>query len=126
MLSTESRGMETKPPLERLKRKRSEIEYVEDYLDDKLVEMAQAYSDYGVLEDKKENIRNDKHPATNNKLLGDRVKLSADASDATFRGGQILAIDKETAGIYYPFWIQNKEKTSTTGLSSGIFRILGK
>ncbi|CAB3236334.1 unnamed protein product [Arctia plantaginis] len=124
ILSTESRRMETKPPLEKSKRKRSDIEYVEDYLDDKydrLVEMAQAYSDYGVLEDKKENIRNDKHPATNNKLSGDRVKMSA---DGTFRGGDIVAIDKDTGAVFYPFCIHSKDKTSTTGLSSGIFRIL--
>ncbi|XP_073964565.1 uncharacterized protein [Choristoneura fumiferana] len=53
----------------------SDTEYVEDYANnkyDKLVKMAQAYSDYGVLDDKKE-MRNDK----NGKGLENRVKLSA-------------------------------------------------
>lgn len=52
----------------------SDTEYVEDYTNnkyDKLVKMAQAYSDYGVLDDKKE-MRNDK----NGKGLENRVKLS--------------------------------------------------
>lgn len=39
----------------------SDIEYIESYSDnknDKLVKMAQAYSDYGVLEGKKDSVRN--------------------------------------------------------------------
>lgn len=56
---------------------------MEDYLDnkyDKLVEMAQAYSDYGVLEGKKDTVRNEKNPATDNISVDHRVKLSADGA----------------------------------------------
>ncbi|XP_050558403.1 uncharacterized protein LOC118279580 [Spodoptera frugiperda] len=64
--------------LKRAGRDVSDVEYVEDYLKnkyDKLVEMAQAYSDYGVLDDKKDarNEKNSDETATDR-----RIKLSAD------------------------------------------------
>ncbi|XP_026736601.1 uncharacterized protein LOC113500123 isoform X3 [Trichoplusia ni] len=63
--------------IERRGRDLSDVEYVEDYLNskyDKLVEMAQAYSDYGVLDGKKET-RHEK--ASDSTATEHRVKMSA-------------------------------------------------
>ncbi|XP_052757044.1 MATH and LRR domain-containing protein PFE0570w-like isoform X2 [Galleria mellonella] len=55
----------------------NDVEYIEDYLDnkyEKLVKMAQAYSDYGVLDDKKDSRKD----INQDKSIENRVKLSID------------------------------------------------
>ncbi|KAJ8706976.1 hypothetical protein PYW08_011110 [Mythimna loreyi] len=68
----------------------SDIEYVEDYLADKydkLVQQAQAYSDYGVLDGKKES-RNEKDSPTADSVTNHKIKLS---SDENFHKAGLLA-----------------------------------
>ena len=58
----------------------SDVEYVEDYLASKyntLVQQAQAYSDYGVLDGKKES-RNEKESPTVHTAPNHKLKLMAD------------------------------------------------
>ncbi|KAJ8704691.1 hypothetical protein PYW07_011879 [Mythimna separata] len=76
--------------LQRKGRGLSDIEYVEDYLADKydkLVQQAQAYSDYGVLDGKKES-RNEKDSPTADTVTNHKIKLSADEN---FHKGGLLA-----------------------------------
>nr|XP_049699480.1 uncharacterized protein LOC110374901 isoform X2 [Helicoverpa armigera] len=73
--------------LQRKGRDLSDVEYVEDYLKNKyesLVEMAQAYSDYGVLDGKKD-ARNEKNSPSEATATDHRIKLSVD--DGSYKAG---------------------------------------
>lgn len=66
--------------VQRKSRDLSDVEYVEDYLSNKynrLVQQAQAYSDYGVLDGKKES-RNEKESPTADSATNHKIKLLAD------------------------------------------------
>ncbi|CAK1593529.1 unnamed protein product [Parnassius mnemosyne] len=48
-------------------------EYIEDYFNNKYDKLAQAYSDYGVLAEKKESVTNEKNLATESKVLDHKM-----------------------------------------------------
>ncbi|CAG5005301.1 unnamed protein product [Parnassius apollo] len=58
---------------EKLESQITNNEYIEDYLNNKYDKLAQAYSDYGVLADKKESVTNEKNLATESKILDNKV-----------------------------------------------------
>ncbi|XP_075988083.1 uncharacterized protein LOC142984412 [Anticarsia gemmatalis] len=95
----------TEKQINRKRKSVSDIEYVENYLDnkyDKLVEMAQAYSDYGVLEDKKESQRNEKNPATDGMTGNQRMSDEQNF----FRRGLLAQDSKEQYGIFNSTFIR--------------------